>query len=233
MMAIKSPPVPTIIDEERKERNHSNHLNNSLKIFFKDALRITVRNPLQAYHFFRTIRWQQKATRIRSNWKQQGIHVPPIIIFSITDKCNLHCKGCYAQAIHKPPETELSTEELGNIIGEAKELGSSFFVLAGGEPFVRSEILEITKQFPEILFLVFTNGMLIDDEMIKKLKKQKNVVPVISLEGYEEDTDQRRGTGVYKHLQGIIQKIKNKGIFWAVSLTITKSNFDTVLLFGI
>ena len=53
-------------------------------------------------------------------------------------------------------------------------------------------------------------------------------MPVISLEGYEDDTDERRGKGVYERLQRVIEKIKGKGIFWATSLTVTSSNFATV-----
>jgi len=43
-------------------------LNESLNIFFKDALRVALTNPSQAYHFLRTIKWQKKAAKIRSNW---------------------------------------------------------------------------------------------------------------------------------------------------------------------
>jgi len=101
-------------------------------------------------------------------------------------------------------------------------------VLAGGEPLVRQEILDITRDFPEIICLVFTNGLLIDDDLLAKLKGQRNFVPVISLEGWEEHTDERRGEGVYEHLRRITEKIKSIGLFWSVSLTVTRSNFATI-----
>lgn len=214
--------------ENKKDSNFRKILNESLKVFFKDALRVTLKNPIQAYYFFRTVRWQKKAARTRLNWEQQGIHVPPIMIFSITNKCNLKCKGCYNQALRKLPQTEMSEEKLKSVISEAKDLGISFVVIAGGEPLVRQEILDITNDFPEIIFLVFTNGLLINDEMIARLKKQSNFVPVISLEGHEEYTDERRGKGVYERLLRIIRKIKGKGIFWSVSLTVTRANFAEV-----
>jgi MoaA/NifB/PqqE/SkfB family radical SAM enzyme len=122
----------------------------------------------------------------------------------------------------------LSKEELLALFAEAKELGILFFALAGGEPFVRQEVLTIIKEFPEIIFLVFTNGLLIDGELLENMKKQKNIVPVISLEGYQEDTDGRRGKGVYERLQITIQKLKAKRIFYSVSVTLTRSNFETV-----
>ena len=185
-------------------------LNQSLNVFFKDAVRVAVTNPAQAYHFLKTVRWQRKAARLRSKWEQQGVHVPPIMIFSITNKCNLHCKGCYHQALRRSSRPEMSDEKLRSVLTEAKELGISFMVIAGGEPLVRKEFLGITKDFPEIIFLVFTNGLLINEELGMKLKKQKNFVPIISLEGYEEDTDERRGKGVFERLQKVIKKIKGK-----------------------
>jgi len=203
-------------------------LNKSLNVFFKDALRVALTNPSQAYHFLRTVKWQKKAARIRSNWKQHGIHVPPILIFSITNRCNLHCKGCYNWALRPSVQSEMDVTKLRSIITEAKELGISFVMIAGGEPLVRPEILDITRDFPEITFLVFTNGLLINGEVAERLKKQRNFVPVISLEGYEEDTDERRGKGVYERLLGTVEKLKSRGIFWSVSLTVTRTNFAIV-----
>ena len=97
-------------------------LDESLNIFFKDALRVALTNPSQAYHFFRTVRWQKKAARIRSGWQQRGVHVPPILIFSITNRCNLHCKGCYHWALRPSVQSEMDEAKLQTIIAEAKEL---------------------------------------------------------------------------------------------------------------
>ncbi len=215
-------------DLGRKDSNYTKVLNQSLKVFFKDALRITLTNPLQAYSFYRTIKWQTKAARIRSRLKHQGYHIPPIMIFSITNECNLQCKWCYAQILHPSPNKEMSTDKVQSVIEEAREIGISFIVLAGGEPFLRREILDITENFPQIIFLIFTNGLLIDEGIIRKLKKQKHVVPLVSLEGYQEDTDERRGQGIYENVQTIIESMKRNGIFFGTSLTITRPTFATL-----
>ena len=203
-------------------------LNDSLHIFFKDAVRITLRSPSQAFHFIKTVRWQRKAAGRRTRWAREGIHVPPIVIFSITHRCNLHCKGCYARALDRTSDDELTDVQLERIIAEAHELGSSFFVLAGGEPLVRRNILDIAVRFPDIIFLVFTNGLLIDDAMLEKLKNHRHVVPVISLEGHEAETDDRRGEGVYRRLQNIVRKIRKEGLFYSVSLTVSSMNLSKV-----
>ncbi|HEY87224.1 MAG TPA: radical SAM protein [Dehalococcoidia bacterium] len=213
----------------KKESNFRKVLNDSLNVFLKDALRVTLKDPKQAYYFFQTVKWQRKAARVRSKLEREDIHIPPIMIFSITNRCNLHCKGCYHLALNRSSRPEMSVNKIQSIITEAKELGISFMVIAGGEPLVRKEFLDITRDFPEIIFLVFTNGMLIDDDLIVKLKGQRNFIPVISLEGWQEDTDGRRGEGVYEHLQRIIEKLKGIGLFWSVSLTVTRSNFTTIV----
>jgi MoaA/NifB/PqqE/SkfB family radical SAM enzyme len=203
-------------------------LNQSLKIFFTDFIKVSMRNPSQALFFYKTLRWQQHAAKARERWKNRNIHVPPIAIFSITNRCNLKCKGCYHWELHKSSGPEMTLDKMRNVISEAKELGISFMVLAGGEPFVRPEILDITNMFPEIIFLIFTNGLMINNELIAKLKRQKNVVPVISLEGYREDTDTRRGKGVYDKLKVIIDDLKKHNIFYSVSITVSKQTFDDV-----
>lgn len=216
-----------------KEKNAlSSHyrtiLNRNLGIFLKDAVRTALTNPPQAYFFLKALRWQRKAARIRAKWQRDGVNIPPIIIFSVTTRCNLSCSGCYAQALHPPSENEMSETEIRRMMSEARELGVSFFVIAGGEPFLRSEILEIMKDFPEILFLVFTNGLLIDEEMLGRFKKQRNVVPMVSLEGHADDTDGRRGEGVHQFLQKLIGKLRKQGIFFGTSLTITRPTFNTL-----
>ena len=117
-------------------------LNQSLKIFFKDAVKATLRNPLQALYFLRTVNWQKKAARRREDWEAQGVHVPPIMIFSITDQCNLNCKGCYNKALRRSPKKEMTAEKLERVIAEANDLGISWVVIAGGEPLVRGEIVD-------------------------------------------------------------------------------------------
>jgi MoaA/NifB/PqqE/SkfB family radical SAM enzyme len=214
--------------EDTRDGNFGNVISRALKVFFIDALKISLRYPLRAFFFLRTVRWQQKAANLRERWEQQNIHVPPIMIFSITNKCNLNCAGCYHQALERTSMPEMSDGKLRDIITEADVLGISFMILAGGEPLVRPEMFEITRDFPQIIFLVFTNGLLIDDQFIDQIKKQKNVVPVISLEGWEEDTDARRGKGIFEMLQSAIDKLKKRGIFWSVSLTVTRSNFDSI-----
>jgi MoaA/NifB/PqqE/SkfB family radical SAM enzyme len=150
------------------------------------------------------------------------------MLFSITHKCNLNCKGCYEKAIRPVAKKELTDEELKDVVKQAHELGISFAVIAGGEPFMRKKFFEITKDYPDIIFLIFTNGLLLNKEMIKNIRNQKNIVPLISLEGCEEETDNIRGIGVYTRLEKIMNKLKKQTLFFGTSLTLTNRNYDTL-----
>lgn len=208
--------------------NYTNVLDRSIKQLFRDALTISLQRPLFAYFLLQTLLRQKKAVQKRLAQETQGIHVPPFMIASITKSCNLQCKGCYSRAHHQATAPDLTLERWHRLFYEAWDLGIEIILLAGGEPLVRREILEVTGNFPEIIFPLFTNGLLIDDSIIKMLKKQPNVIPVISLEGWTSDTDTRRGKGVFNQTEKVFRKLKDAHLFFGVSLMVTRGNFADI-----
>jgi MoaA/NifB/PqqE/SkfB family radical SAM enzyme len=203
-------------------------LNRGLRFFFSEFVRVSLKRPSQALFYGRTVLWQGRAARVRAARAADGLTVPPIAIFSITNRCNLRCKGCYAQAIRGDAPDELSAGELADVVGQADRLGVSFFVIVGGEPLTRPEIMDIAAGYPHIIFLLVTNGLLLDSSMIARLQRQPNTVPVLSIEGTRAETDGRRGSGVHERLEAKMAELKAAGIFFALSFTVTRSNFDTV-----
>jgi MoaA/NifB/PqqE/SkfB family radical SAM enzyme len=203
-------------------------LNGALKVFYKDAVRVALSNPRQAAAFIRAMFWLGKSARRRAAWRRRGVNVPPIIIFSVTDRCNLACKGCYAQSFRRESPDELDAAELRKVVEEASDLGVSFFVIAGGEPLLRPELEGIMADFPQVIFFVFTNGLLLTDDWIQILRRRRNIVPLLSLEGDRAMTDERRGPGTYDRLQSLIGRLKKQGIFFGVSLTLTRAHFSTI-----
>jgi MoaA/NifB/PqqE/SkfB family radical SAM enzyme len=159
---------------------------------------------------------------------RDGVHVPPIAIFSITHRCNLRCKGCYAHAIRGDASDALSAAKLDGIVDEAAALGFSFFVIVGGEPLTRPEIVDICGRHPRMIFLLVTNGLLLDAALIERLRGQLNTIPVLSIEGNQAETDERRGHGVHDRLKAKMAELKAAGVFFSLSFTVTRGNFDTV-----
>jgi len=161
-------------------------------------------------------------------WKEAGIQVPPLMIVSITNQCNLKCVGCYSHEIHTSSESEMDDPRILELGNEAEELGISIILIAGGEPLLRPVFFDLVKEHPRILFLVFTNRLLINEQTIQKFKQQRNLIPVLSLEGQRSETDLRRGTGVFKIVEQKMSLLKTNHIFFGTSLTLTSQNFNLI-----
>lgn len=203
-------------------------LNKNIEVLFKDALKIAYKNPALSLFLIKTLKNQNTAAKLRYKMEQNNIHVPPFMIFSLTKKCNLNCAGCYAKETHKDKEPDLTAEEIKDLLHQASDIGISIILMAGGEPFMLKELLDITDMFPKIIFPVFTNGLLLNDEKITKLKKQKHVIPIISIEGKEKETDCRRGAGVHKTAIETFKRLSKENVFFGVSITTTSENKDLV-----
>ncbi len=209
-------------------RDSNTLFNENIEFGYKQALKFTLHNPAMAWFVSKTLLRFYTDTRIRNYWAKQGICIPPMIIFSITSDCNLDCQGCYAKILHPKKRGDLSSEKFVEIIEQADKLGVSVIMLAGGEPFKHPDLLKVTEKHPGIVFPIFTNGLLIDDHIIQRLKRGRNIIPVLSLEGYELETDQRRGEGVFEHALELIQAFKREKIFYGIAFTVTRRNYARI-----
>ena len=212
--------------ERAEDTRYVGNLNKSLKSFFFDLFRTAIRKPGNLFFFLSVFLRQKAASSRRAAWSQKGLQVPPLIFISVTTRCNLKCRGCYSHAIREDERIEVGLDRLTEVIRQARDLGVSIIVLAGGEPLMRPELLNITEAFPDMLFLLFTNGLLIDEEISRRFRKQRNTIPIISIEGGQSETDSRRGDGVYRRIRGVIKQLS--GSFYGVSITVTAENFQTV-----
>ncbi len=164
--------------------------------------------------------------------KEFGYLPPYFLTISPTKSCNLKCVGCYANSEFTPEK--LDFDIVDRIIQEKKELwGSHFTVISGGEPLLYKSkgkgILDIASKHKDNYFLMYTNGTLINELMAKKLAKVSNITPAISVEGFEEETDRRRGSGVYKKILGAFAHLRKAGVPFGISITVTKDNADLIM----
>ncbi len=175
----------------------------------------------------------RKAAAIRRKSEKKGLHVPPFLIASITSVCNLHCAGCYARengACHDGASpNQLVAGEWGRIFREAEKAGIGFVLLAGGEPLERRDVLISAAEHKNIIFPVFTNGTLLNREYITLFNKNRNLIPVFSIEGDGKETDARRGTGVYDKICTAMKKLSDKRVLFGASVTFTTENTEKVV----
>ena len=208
------------------------YLSDGVEALVSEAIRATLKNPAQGLFFAKFAVSAKKASAKRQRLEQQGEHIPPFLIASITSKCNLHCAGCYSRSSDatndKAPSCQLTGEQWERIFDEARSLGISFILLAGGEPLLRRDVIQAAGRYRDILFPVFTNGTFLDERYIELFDKCRNLVPVMSLEGGREQTDKRRGEGVYDKLISNMDTLHRKGIIFGVSITVTTENIKNV-----
>ena len=172
----------------------------------------------------------KRQARIRNSYdKKEGVVVPPVLIVSVTNDCNLSCRGCYAcgQQRSKPDEMEL--EQLSRILDEAIGLGVAMVMIAGGEPLLKEGIIDLPARHPDTLYVMFTNGLLLD---ALENRLPDNLVPVLSLEGGRESTDARRGAGMYEKVMAVMKRLDDSGRLFGASVTLTSKNYDEVIKSG-
>lgn len=219
-----------------KEFNLELYLTNGVENIVRGILRTSLRNPDASQFVFQYAKANKKAAALRDEAEKDGRHIPPFLIASISNQCNLHCQGCYARANKTCQDGDdrnssklLSAAQWADIFNQAVELGISFILLAGGEPFVRQDILKAAAKQKKIMFPVFTNGTMINEEYLELLLHARNLVPILSMEGSEEVTDKRRGKGVFQRLREAMYSLHKKGILFGVSITVQKENIDEVM----
>lgn len=201
-----------------------------------DSLRAALKDPRESAFMVKFAAASRKASKIRAEEEKNGVHIPPFLIASITSSCNLHCAGCYSRCNHatqdSEPVSQLTSEEWLSIFQEADEIGVSYILLAGGEPLLRRDIVEAAGKMQDIIFPIFTNGTYMDEKYLKLFDKCRNLIPVMSIEGGKEETDRRRGEGIYDKLISNMDKFHEKGLLFGVSVTVTTENVEEILSDG-
>ena len=164
--------------------------------------------------------------------EQFGMNPPGFLTISPGKTCNLRCTGCYANA--GPTAEKLEWSTFDRIITEAKTLwGVRFLVISGGEPLAyRSEgkgLLDAAEKHPDVFFMFYTNGTLIDEKTAQRMAALGNVTPAISVEGWRDRTDERRGSGIFDQILAAMEQLRKAGVFFGISLTATRHNAEEIL----
>lgn len=164
---------------------------------------------------------------IRQKRKEYQCNIPWLILMDPTSACNLRCTGCWAAEYGY--KLNLTYEEMDSIVTQGKELGVYFYMFTGGEPLVRkADLLKLAKKHNDCEFHSFTNGTLIDEAFCQEVQKLGNFSFSLSLEGFEEANDGRRGNGIYQKVLDAMDLMKRYGLFFGCSVCYTRRNMDAV-----
>lgn len=154
-------------------------------------------------------------------------NIPWAVLLDPTSACNLHCVGCWAADYGH--SLNLSFEDIDRIVTQGKEIGTHLYIYTGGEPLVRKkDLIRICEKHDDCVFLCFTNGTLIDEEFCQEMIRVANFVPAISVEGFEEATDARRGEGTYQRVCNAMNLLRENGLPFGTSCCFTSENASSI-----
>lgn len=159
---------------------------------------------------------------------RRGEYFPAFLYISILNTCNLRCQGCWVDV--EAERSQLDVESVCRLISEAKTQGNYFFGILGGEPFLHPGLFEILEKNPDCYFQIFTNGQCITPKVAARLKDLANSTPLISIEGREVISDQRRGNvEVFTRTLRGLDACLDAGLLTGVSTSLCQSNIDDLL----
>ena len=154
-------------------------------------------------------------------------NIPWLILMDPTSACNLHCTGCWAAEYGN--RLNLSFEDMDRIVTQGKELGIYLYFFTGVEPLVRKDdIIRLCEKHDDCGFHAFTNGTLIDEKFCQDMKRVGNFSVAISLEGFNEVNDLRRGKGVFDKVMHAMDLMKQYGLIFGTSICYTSKNYKVV-----
>lgn len=209
-------------------KSYKDLFNGSLRLTLKKGAELLSRYPESERALIKVMKNLKASDKKRAKLLKEGIEAPPLAIISATNECNLKCKGCYSCELKNGNKSGLSDLRKAGLLNEAASLGVSIVMLAGGEPLLAGAWLEQLSAHPELLGIVFTNGTLLDKNRIGWFGRNRHIIPALSIEGYEPQTDERRGKGVHKLVEAGMAALKEAGIPFAVSITATSENIDMI-----
>ncbi|UCG50212.1 MAG: radical SAM protein [Phycisphaerales bacterium] len=165
--------------------------------------------------------------------EKYGEPPPTFIVFSPTQRCNLRCTGCYAASGVDTPAT-VPFQFVERVVAEVHDIfGGRFITISGGEPFMYKSdgktLLDVFEKYTDMFFMVYTNGTVINQDIVRRLAETANVTPAVSVEGFEKETDLRRGPGAFKKILATLDRLRNAGVPFGISATATSRNMDALL----
>ncbi len=160
----------------------------------------------------------------QKNFAEFGYAGPITMVINPTMRCNIRCTGCYSFNYVKSQDMDYAL--LSKVLTEAREMGIRFITVSGGEPLLYPDLFRMAEEFSDLMFMMYTNGTQIDEAMTERIRDMGNILPAISVEGFEEETDSRRGKGVHEAVCSAMESLRRAGVFFGFSATPTSMNAD-------
>ncbi|MBE0448517.1 MAG: radical SAM protein [Actinobacteria bacterium] len=159
--------------------------------------------------------------------KKHGFSPPFTVLISPTMRCNLSCDGCFAGEYSE--DDDLSAEVMQRIINEGRNIGIGFYTILGGEPLLYKPLFNVIEQSPDSIFQIFTNATMVNERVVERLGELGNAILVLSLEGLQRETDDRRGRGIFDRVMRAADLLRESRAPFMFSVTPTRKNAEVVV----
>jgi MoaA/NifB/PqqE/SkfB family radical SAM enzyme len=199
---------------------------NTIGDFMRVAMWMWARSNLSGIRFFFKVGLRLLLAKKRKEKNQKIIqgNIPAVIAISPTMRCNYNCTGCYSR--DRISNNELSTSELDSLYSEAEEFGVLSIVVTGGEPYMRDDTIELMEKHKRLLFVPITNGSKITPELARRISKSGNIIQLVSIEGLEEHTDNRRRKGSHQTAVHAMKSLQDAKVCFGFAATNTAENSE-------
>ncbi|MFA5029879.1 MAG: radical SAM protein [Patescibacteria group bacterium] len=158
----------------------------------------------------------------RRRTEAEGSFTPTSLLISPTMRCNLRCKGCYAGNYSQ--KDDLPYEVVDRVVTEGKEMGVALVTILGGEPLIWERLFDLFAAHQNMYFQFYTNGTLLSEDKVKKIRDLGNVAVILSIEGFKKETDERRQAGVYDKVLKAMDLLRKHKVPFGYSVAVTKDN---------
>ena len=151
----------------------------------------------------------------------------PVVIWNLIRRCNLNCRHCYSTSADTDFKGELCTQKAMDTMEDLRRFGVPVLILSGGEPLMRPDIFELAHRAKELGFYVAlsTNGTLIDETNLPRIRDAQFDYLGISIDGIEETHDLfRRHPGAFRESLHGIRLCRDAGIRVGMRFTLTRDN---------
>ncbi len=177
------------------------------------------------------LRYGRHSGKLPSHLLQFSSDKKPVVVWNMTQRCNLKCLHCYAHAVDAKGKDDISFENAKIMIDDLAAYGAPVMLFSGGEPFVREDLVDLAKHATSkgMRAVVSTNGTLISKEKAKELKSVGLSYVGISMDGGESIHDTFRGVpGSFKRMIQGVENCKAEGLKVGLRFTINKKNVSEV-----
>ncbi len=151
----------------------------------------------------------------------------PLVVWNVTNRCNLRCKHCYIEAEDRGYENELTTEEAKAFIADLSQMKAPVLLFSGGEPLIRKDIFELGRLAADsgLRPVISSNGTLIDNEVARKIKEAGFQYVGISIDGVPATHDEfRNKKGAFAEALRGIRACLDNGVKTGIRFTVNKYN---------